>query len=76
MIIVTAVIETEERFAGFLGSADQPERNFSWWLYSLGTYREVLKMLGFRITAVNKNMYRCPFHGSDTCRYTIVAARE
>jgi SAM-dependent methyltransferase len=76
MIIVTAMIETEEHTALFVGSADHPEKNYSWWAYSLGTYREVLKILGFRITAVTKNMYRCPFNRSDACRFTIVAERE
>lgn len=76
MIIVTGVIETEDKTALFAGSANQPDQNFTWWAYSVGTYREVLKMLGFHITSLTKNMYPCPFAGSDTCRYTIVAARE
>ena len=76
MIIVTALTETEDKLALFAGSADWPQNNYSWWRYSLGTYREVLRMLGFRINSVSKNKYRCPFNPSDTERHTIVAARE
>ena len=73
MIIVTGLIETEDKTALFAGSADQPDQNYTWWVYSLGTYRDVLKMLGFRITSVTKNMYKYKFIGSDVCRYTIVS---
>jgi len=76
MIIVTGLIETQDKTALFCGSADQPTHSYTWWAYSLGTYREVLKMLGFRITSVTKNMYKCPLFRSDACRYTILAARE
>ena len=76
MVIVTGLIETEDKTALFCGSADRPDHNYSWWRYSLGTYRDVLKMLGFCITSVSKNMYRCPFVSSDAGRDTIVAVRE
>jgi 2-polyprenyl-3-methyl-5-hydroxy-6-metoxy-1,4-benzoquinol methylase len=76
MVIVTGMLETEEKLALFGGAADQPDQNYTWWCYSLGTYREVLKMLGFRIASMTKNMYPCPLAGSETVRYTIVAERE
>ena len=75
MIIVTGLLDTEDKTALFAGSADQPDQNYTWWVYSLGTYRDVLKMLGFRILSMTTNMYACPFAGSDACRHTIVAAR-
>jgi SAM-dependent methyltransferase len=76
MIIVTGVIDSEDRAAMFVGSADQPEKNYSWWVYTVGTYREVLKMLGFRIAALTHNMFKCPFQGGDCSRHTLVAERE
>jgi SAM-dependent methyltransferase len=76
MIIVTALLETDEHTALFVGSADQPEKFVSWWAYSLGTYREVLKILGFSITAVTKNMFKCPYDHCDARRYTIIAERD
>jgi SAM-dependent methyltransferase len=76
LIIVTGMIETEEHTALFLGLADQPEKFVSWWAYSLGTYREVLKILGFRMNAVTKKLYKCPYDRIDAWRYTIVAERE
>jgi SAM-dependent methyltransferase len=75
MIIVTGMLENEDKTALFVGSADQPDQNYTWWAYSLGIYRDVLKMLGFRITSMTSNMYKYQFSGSDACRYTIVAAR-
>src|SRR5204863_9093335 len=44
IVIVTPLLETEERVAHFQGLADHPENNFTWWIYSLGTYREVMSM--------------------------------
>ena len=76
MIVVTNLLETEDKTARLVGSADQPGMNYTWWEYSHGTYREVLKMLGFDITAVTRNTYKCPFHRMEGWRYTIVAARE
>lgn len=60
----------------FCEQADHPDRNDPWWVYTLGTYRDVLKMLGFRITSTTRHMYRCPFAGSEASRHTIVAERE
>jgi SAM-dependent methyltransferase len=76
MIVVTSMIETEEHTAIFLGLADQPEKFVSWWAYSLGSYREVLKILGFQITAVTKQLYKCLYDGVEAWRYTIIAERQ
>lgn len=76
MIIVSSVMESEDRAALFVGDATKPENNYSWWVYTLGVYREVLSMLGFRIAALTKNWYRCPFMSEDQMRCTIVAHRE
>lgn len=75
LIIVTPVLETEERLAQFLATATNPEADYVWWAYSMGTYREILTMLGFKITSAKKNKFRFELEGKDSERYTIVAER-
>jgi SAM-dependent methyltransferase len=76
IVVVTPLLESEERIAHFQGLADHPENDFTWWIYSLGTYREILKMLGFRIARVICSDYR--YHHLDQMlpRHTIVAVRD
>jgi len=76
MVIVTDFLETDEKTALFAGDANQPNHNFTWWVYSLGTYREVLKMLGFRIDSITREKYSCDPAMSCGRRCTIVAERE
>src|SRR5262249_4683680 len=52
MVINTPYHETEEKIARFQPSADNPQADYTWWFYSLGTYREVFAMLGFRIERI------------------------
>jgi SAM-dependent methyltransferase len=76
MVVVTGMLETEEKNAYFVPSADQPKLDYTWWVYSLGIYREVFAMLGFRIDSVKKNTYRFLRGGRECERYTIVASRQ
>src|SRR5258706_972870 len=57
IVLVSPLLETDERIARFEGLADHPENDFTWWIYAAGVYREVLKMLGFRITAITQAEY-------------------
>jgi len=75
MIVVTDVVETEDRIAVFLGEPDRPEVPYNWWTYSLGTFRAIFKMLGFEIDSFTEHEYRCVL-GGDTRRNTIVASRR
>lgn len=76
MVIVTPVIETEERIARFEPTADDPNQDYTWWTYSIGVYREVLSMLGFGIDRITSAEY---FH-ADVDRFearpTLVAMRN
>jgi SAM-dependent methyltransferase len=75
MVIVTPVLETEERIAQFLPSADQPKVDYVWWTYSVGIYREVFSMLGFKIDRIVKNAFRCGLTGGEHERSTMVVSR-
>ena len=54
IVIVSPMLETEDRIARFGALADHPENDFTWWIYSAGLYREVFKMLGFSIAAITQ----------------------
>jgi SAM-dependent methyltransferase len=76
MVIVSPMLPTEERIASFGALADHPENDFTWWIYSAGVYREVLKMLGFRIAAITNAQFYYHHGERQETRYTIVAVRE
>jgi SAM-dependent methyltransferase len=75
IVVVTPLLETEDRIARFEGKANRPEADFTWWTYSLGTYREVFEMLGFAIEKVSSATYRYVYADRDEERSTIVARR-
>ena len=76
IVIVSPMLATEERIAQFGALASQPENDFTWWIYSAGVYREVLKMLGFSIARITQDEYY--YHHGDRfeTRHTIVAVRD
>ena len=76
LVVVTPLLETEERVARFEPTADNPDYDYTWWTYSAGVYREVLKMLGFRLDRVTSGSYYYDYAGRWEQRFTIVAARE
>ena len=76
MVIVSPMLPTEERIASFGALADHPENDFTWWIYSAGVYREVLKMLGFSIAAITHAQYYYHHGERQETRYTIVAVRD
>lgn len=75
IVIVSPLIQTEERIARFEGSADHPENDFTWWTYSVGLYREVLKMLGFTIDRIRHSEYLYHYQERLEPRHTLVAVR-
>ena len=75
IVIVSPLIQSEERIARFEGTADNPENDFTWWTYSIGLYREVLAMLGFTIDRITDSEYRYHYHDRLEARHTLVAAR-
>ncbi|MET0624955.1 MAG: class I SAM-dependent methyltransferase [Pyrinomonadaceae bacterium] len=76
MVVVTPLLETEERVARFEPLASNPDYDYTWWTYSLGVYREVFKMLGFRVERVTTGEYFYDYAGRWEQRFTIVATRE
>ena len=75
IVIVTPVVETEERIARLEPTADNPDYDFTWWRYSVGAYREILKMLGFKIAGITQAQYRYEQGDRLETRSTIVAVR-
>src|SRR5919206_1472634 len=57
LVVVTPLLETEERVARFEPLASTPDYDFTWWTYSVGVYREVFAMLGFRVAGVTSSKY-------------------
>jgi SAM-dependent methyltransferase len=75
LVIVSPLLETEERIARFESLASNPEADFTWWTYSLGVYREVFAMLGFSIAKVSHEKYYYMYGDELKERATIVAVR-
>jgi SAM-dependent methyltransferase len=76
MVIVTPVLPTEERIARLEPTADNPDYDFTWWRYSLGAYREILKILGFNIARITESQFKYDYGDRLETRSTIVADRE
>jgi 2-polyprenyl-3-methyl-5-hydroxy-6-metoxy-1,4-benzoquinol methylase len=76
IVIVSPLLQTEERIARFEALAGNPDADFTWWTYSLGVYREVLGMLGFSIAKVTHARYYYMHGDRWEERATIVAVRE
>jgi SAM-dependent methyltransferase len=74
LVLVTPLLETEDRIARFVPSADRPDLDYTWWVYSVGTYREILSILGFGIDRISSASYRCHLDETDQLRHTIVAS--
>jgi SAM-dependent methyltransferase len=75
LILVTPLLQTDERVARFEPRADNPAQDYTWWTYSVGVYREVLAMLGFRIERITSASYYHVYDGRFEERPTLVAVR-
>jgi SAM-dependent methyltransferase len=76
LVLVTPLIQTDERIARFEPTADRPEDDYTWWTYSVGLYREVLAILGFRIERISYANYYHEYAQRFEERPTLVAVRE
>jgi SAM-dependent methyltransferase len=76
VVIVTPVIETNERVAQFEPRAANPDQDYTWWTYSIGLYREVLGILGFQIERITTGEYFHEYEKRFEPRTTIVAQRS
>lgn len=76
IVINDDVMDTEEKIAGFRGNVGRPQDDYVFWRYSIGTYREVLRMLGFEIERVVKGEFYSERRGAFFPRTAIVAIRR
>jgi len=76
IVVVTPLLQTEERVARFEPLASNPDYDFTWWTYSAGVYREVFAMLGFRVERITSSKYLYDHGGTLEERFTVVAVRE
>lgn len=76
LVLVTPMIESDEKIARFEPSVGRPEDDFTWWTYSVGLYREVLAILGFKIEKISRAEYYHEFAGRMEERHTLVAVRK
>jgi SAM-dependent methyltransferase len=76
IVMTGPVTDTDALVADFAGRRANPTANFSFWRYSLGTYREIFGMVGFGINRVTRGKYRCLLDNSDVELPTIVACRS
>ncbi|HEY8186823.1 MAG TPA: class I SAM-dependent methyltransferase [Pyrinomonadaceae bacterium] len=76
IVVVSPLLDTDERIARFEALASYPNADFTWWTYSLGIYREVFAMLGFSIAKVSHSKYYYMYGDRMEERSTIVAKRD
>ena len=75
IVVVSPLLQTDDRIARFEALASNPDVDFTWWTYSLGVYREVFAMLGFSIARVTRSEYYYMYGDEQKERATIVAVR-
>jgi SAM-dependent methyltransferase len=77
LIVADGMVLSDEPSSLFYGRANNPERDHSFWRHSVGLYRELLGMLGFRLEAQGTQDYICnaPGHAPTMAITTLVFAR-
>ena len=76
IVLISPLLQTDERIARFESLAGNPDCDFTWWTYSLGVYREVFGMLGFTIAKVSHSKYYYMYGDRLEERSTLVAVRD
>ena len=76
MIIVTPMLQTDEKIAHFEGDCKRPDIDYVFWVYSRGIYRNLLSMLGFRIDRITESSFIAEWDsGKKHLRHIITATR-
>lgn len=75
LVIVTPVIESDETIAQFEPRTSAPQRDYTWWTYSTGLYRELLAILGFTLERITTAEYFHEYAQRLEPRTTLVASR-
>jgi len=76
LAITTPALHTEDPIARFVGDQDKPTVDFVFWVYSIGIYRHVLGMLGFKILNVKRPSFFYEIDKREVEATTIVAERS
>lgn len=76
IILVTPLIDNDEKIARFEPGATRPEDDFTWWTYSVGLYRELFAICGFTIEKIATAEYYHEYAGRMEERSTLVTARQ
>lgn len=75
LVLITPLVDTDEKIARFEPSADRPDDDFTWWTYSVCLYQELLAILGFTIEKISRADYYHDYVGRMEERSTLVAVR-
>lgn len=77
MIVVTPMLDTEDKIARFEGDCEVPKLDFIFWTYSLGIYRHIFSMLGFQLSSVTERSFKFELDGGKrSVRHVLVATRR
>lgn len=78
VIISEGMLDMPTPIGLFFPDPNRPDANQSWWRYSVGFYRRLLRILGFGVTSVTTSSHRCTVPGQPpmTKISTIVARRN
>ena len=75
LILITPMINSDDKIARFEPSSDRPDDDFTWWTYSTALYRELLAILGFEIEKISAAEFYHEYAGRMEQRSTLVAVR-
>jgi len=59
LIIAEGMIDEDRPYSQFLGRASNPDYDYGFWHHSTGLYRELMAILGFRLSGRRVARYRC-----------------
>ena len=76
MLIVTPMIESDDRIARFEGDCMKPDVDYVFWTYSRGVYHHVLEMLNFGITSITSQTFKAHWSDERQQRHIITATRH
>ncbi|MBZ9909343.1 hypothetical protein LB557_25370 [Mesorhizobium sp. BR115XR7A] len=63
MIIAEGMIDNDAPISTFLGRADNPSDDFSFWHHSTGLYIELMQIMGFRLRSKTVGAFTCNVMG-------------
>lgn len=79
IIINTDCIDSEQPIAHFNGRPEYPENSYIFWTYSIGTYRQIMGILGYDIEIIKRNIFlarRPSGEPTEADRTTIICRKK